>query len=208
MINLLPTAVKTDRAYGRRNVIMLSTIILLFSACLIVISVFLVSQRFIGKDDEQIRTQITENNKSVLELEKQIKDISAVAKRLETTSKVYDSSINFSKLIPQIGGLLPRGTIINGLSLTGGTTDPLTLSVSMTSADLAPVLQSNLVQSDLFEAADINSIASLTSTDGNPYTYTAAVSISFTGSAEAKAKAAAKVKADAEAKKAAEAAAI
>lgn len=205
MINLLPSKIKQERIFGRRNIIMRSTLVLLLGTCVLVLAVFFVSQAFISRDDSRIKEETAINNAKVLELEKQIKDISSVAARLETTNKVYESSINFSKLIPEIGSLLPKGTIINGLSLTGGITDPLTLSINMVSADLAPVLQNNLVQSDLFEAADINSITSI-QTDGSAnsqYKYSVNVSISFTGAAAAKAKVAAKAKADEAAKKAA-----
>jgi len=103
---------------------------------------------------------------------------------------LFDSSIVFSELVPQIGSLLPQGTIINSLALTGGETDPLTLDVNLSGANLAPVLQSNLIQSELFEAADVNSITPLGNTD-TIYQFNASVSVSFTGSAEAKRKIAA-----------------
>ena len=100
-------------------------------------------------------------------------------------------------MIPRIGSLLPEGMVLNGLSLTGGKTSPLQLDVDMTSPGLAAVVQQNLVNSDLFEAADIGTITSKGSgtSSSKPgvksYQYGATISVSFKGTAAAKKAAAA-----------------
>jgi len=190
MINLLPFELRKERLYGRRNRVLFSFVISLFVTAGIVSIIMTGGLGFVGSEEEVIQSEITSNNEQVLKLESEIKDVSSVALRLRAADKLFDSSIVFSELVPQIGSLLPQGTIINSLALTGGETDPLTLDVSLAGADLAPVLQSNLVQSELFEAADVNSITPIGSTD-NIYQFNASVSVSFTGSAEAKRKVAA-----------------
>lgn len=159
------------------------------------------SLRFVGADEASLKKSIDENQITITKQESKIKDLSSLAGRLDSANQLYDSSIIFSKLIPEIGSLLPSGSILTSLSLSGGKTDPITLNVNMISADLSPVLQKNLVNSELFEAADIISISS--DDQGKQYPTTVTISASFTGTAEAKKKeeaaAAAKLKAAEEA---------
>jgi len=190
MINLLPFDLRKERLYGRRNKILFSFVLCLFVTAGIVSFIMIGGIGFVGSEEEGIAAEIASNNEQILKLESEIKDVSSVALRLRAADKLFDSSIVFSELVPQIGSLLPQGTIINSLALTGGETDPLTLDVNLSGANLAPVLQSNLIQSELFEAADVNSITPLGNTD-TIYQFNASVSVSFTGSAEAKRKIAA-----------------
>lgn len=190
MINLLPFELRKERLYGRRNRVLIWFVVSLFVTAGIVSAIMIGGLGFVGSEETAIREEIEANNLLVTELEAEIKDVASVSTRLTAANKLFDSSIVFSELVPQIGSLLPQGTIINSLALTGGDTDPLTLDVSLASANLAPVLQSNLVQSELFEAADVNSISPLGSTD-TIYQFNASIAVSFTGSAEAKRKIAA-----------------
>lgn len=189
MINLIPHDLRSQRQYARRNRMLLGYIFALVLAAILVAVTMTISLGFVGADEAQLRSTIEDNSAEIAKLESEIKDLNTVSNRLNTADKLYESSVKFSNLIPEIGSLLPQGTVLNSLSLTGGNTDPLSLDVEMTSADLSAVLQKNLVSSELFEAADVNSISSK-STEGI-YKYAASVSVSFTGSAEAKRKAAA-----------------
>lgn len=199
MINLISHDIREERSYARRNRTLIGYILALFTAALMVTAVMLISIRFVGSDEQKLRSSIDENQTTITALESEIKDLSAVAGRLKTVDALYESSIEFSELIPEIGSLLPQGTVLNSLSLTGGKTDPLSLDVDIENAELAAVLQRNLVGSELFEAADINSISAKDS--AGTYKFSASVSVSFTGSAEAKRKIKAAAAAAAEAAK-------
>jgi len=189
MINLIPNELRLERLYGRRNRQLVTVIVVFLAAALMVALIMIGSLRFVGADESSLITSIEENELLIAELELQTNDLSKVSSRLDSTYKLYQNSIAFSELIPEIGSLLPQGSVINGLSLTGGNTDPLDLDVSLVSADLVPVLLKNLKDSELFEAADVIVISPGGS--NNNYEYGASVSVSFTGSAEAKRKAAA-----------------
>ncbi len=190
MINLLPTDELVERKYGRRNKILASYVAYLLVTAGLVASILVGSLRFVGSNEPLLRKQLEENEAQSAILESKVAELGKVTQRLTTTNKLFDSAISFSELIPKIGSLLPQGSILNGLSLNGGKTDPLSLEVDLYSADLAPILQSNLINSDLFEAADINSITSIAD-DTSVYKFSASVSASFTGSADAKKKIAA-----------------
>lgn len=189
MINLLPNSVREEHVYGRRNRKLLSLAVLGILTAVSVGTIMYLTLGFVGSEEANVRQSIDENQTLITSLEAGTADVSRVVSRLDTTYKLFEGSIKFSEVIPKIGSLLPKGTVIDSLSLTGGSTDPLSLSVSSANPDLIPVLQKNLVESELFEAADIISITPIGS-DG-PYAYSASMSVSFTGSADSKKKAAA-----------------
>lgn len=203
MINLLPNAIREEHVYGRRNKKLVALIALIAGTAIAVAIIILFSLSYLEAEKQSTQEAIDDNKAVISQLESETSDLSTVASKLGTTYKLFDESIKFSEIIPQIGSVLPQGTVIDGLSLTGGSLDPLQLNVSMTTAELAPVLQKNLVDSELFEAADIVSI-SPSGSEGTSYQYSASVSVSFTGSAEAKRKAKAAEAARIEAQKAAE----
>jgi hypothetical protein len=102
---------------------------------------------------------------------------------------LYSGEVKFSELIPQIGSLLPNGAVLNSLSLAGGKASPLQLDVDLESQDLAAVFQQNLVNSDLFSAADISAIVSKgesTSKTQKSYPFGATLTATFTGAPPAK----------------------
>ncbi len=207
MINLLSPEIKAERSYGRQNRSLLGYNVVLLLTALAIMGIMAGSLQFVGAGEGKLNEEIDNSSVKILSLESDVKPIEAVAGRLESANKISDLSVKFSELIPQIGAVLPEGVVLNALSLTGGKTDPLLLDVNMTSASLAPVLIRNLVDSDLFEAADVASIAPKgsggTGEKTATYSFTASLTASFTGSAEIKRKAAAAEAAAAEAKAAA-----
>ncbi len=196
MINLIPPTIKQERIYGRRNVALFGYSMALLATAVLTASILFGSLLFIGSVKPDIEAEIKETNVSVSALESEIKGVEAIASRLDTAKAISDTSISFSELIPKIGAVLPNGVIMNALTLTGGKVDPLQLDVDMESADLAAVLVRNLVESKLFEAADITSLSPKGAAEDDQvtssrYTFTASIGASFTGTAEAKRKAAA-----------------
>lgn len=193
MINLLPPQVKEGRAYGRKNISLIGYSGALLATALTTAVIMLLSLQYIGSEEPDLRRTLDADQATVTALEAEIKSIENVATRLETAKKVAERSVKLSELIPQIGAVLPDGVVLNALSLSGGMTDSLQLDVDLREAGLAAVLIRNLVESDLFEAADISSLSPRgTGTDdsaGDIYQFTASLTANFTGTADAKKKA-------------------
>lgn len=211
MINLLPHNIKENRKYGRRNRSLLGYSLLLMLTALGTAGIMAGSLSFIGADKPSLQNEINESNIKILSLESTVKETEKIATRLETAKKISDSSVSFSDLIPEIGAVLPDGVILNALSLTGGKIGVLQLDVDMVNSSLAPILIKNLVESDLFEAADIGSLtpkgsgpaSNGTDDQVSSYAFSASLTASFTGTNDAKKK----IAAAAAAKKAAQEAA-
>jgi hypothetical protein len=203
MINLLPLDVRVERRYGRLNRIIIGYVIALSITALLVAVVMLGSLKFFGTDESAIKREIASNTAIMTSLQSKTTDLNNTVARLEVANKLHESGVNFSELIPKIGSILPEGTVLNGLSLTEGSTEALNLDVDLERPELAAILVRNLIDSEIFEAADIGAIIPKIS-EGSRYQYGTSVSVSFVGSAEAKEK---EKKAAAAAKAAADAAA-
>jgi hypothetical protein len=197
MINLLPEEIRIERQYGRKNRILVVYVLALLTTALLVATVMIGSRQFFSTDDSAIKTEIEQNNSTITVLQSRTADINTIVARLDTVNKLYDSGISFSELVPKIGSLLPEGTVLNALSLTGESTDTLNLDVDLERPELAATLVINLIDSKLFEAADIGNI-NPKGAEGDRYQYGTSVRVSFVGSAEAKRKAAAALAAAAE----------
>jgi Tfp pilus assembly protein PilN len=203
MINLLPLDIRTERQYGRKNRVLLGYVFALLITALIVAIVMIGGLTFFGTDSGSIKSEIEQNKIVIASLQKKTTELNTTVAKLDTVDNLYESGISFSELIPKIGSLLPEGAVLNALSLTGENTDTLVLDFDLETAELSAVLIRNLVDSDLFEAADVSSI-NPKGPEAGRYQFGANVSVSFEGAAAAKKKAEAAAKAAA-ARKAAEA---
>ncbi len=190
MINLLPNDIKEARIYGRRNRSLVGYCfgVIVIGACTVSIAFF--NMRFVTADESRLRTEMEQQKVIEENLEKGQQEVDKIASQLKTIDKLYTGEVKFSTLIPKIGSLLPNGMVLNALTLTGGKTSPLQLDVDMESQNLAAVFQQNLVNSDLFEAADISNISSKGEGTVKPgqksYPFGATLTATFKGSAAAK----------------------
>lgn len=183
MINLLPPDVKTARRFGKRNRALLSAsfMLLLVGAASAVVMFF--NAGLAAREKSSLNNEIAAKQTQTAELTKIRSELEKLDSDLKTIEKLYDGEIIFSVLMPQIGGLLPAGTVLNGLTLTGGADDPLNLEIDMQSQELAAVFQQNLVNSDIFEAADITNITSKGEGGADDkYLFSATVTAKFKGS--------------------------
>lgn len=186
MINLLPPAIKDARRYGRRNKALLSYTISIAAIAVLSIGVILFNTRFVSEDKAHLQAEMLSRAKETTSLEAGQKDVEKIAAELKIVDKLYSGQVRFSQLIPKIGGLLPGGAVLTSLSLNGSTASPLQLSVKLESQDLAAVFLKNLVNSDLFDQADISNITSVGTSVAVPgkksYPYSATLTAAFKGS--------------------------
>ncbi len=202
MINLLPNKIREQRKYGRINNVLRNVSITFIGMAIAVNGVLLWANHYILSQEDVVNAEISELKTAVSKLQNDTKSLGELSVRVNNAHKLYKSNILFSELIPKIGSLLPKGSNLTALNLTGGSYDPIKLNFELTSPDIAPTVRQNLFTSDIFEAADIKSITNnVGDEEDTRYKANAVISVSFTGSAEAKAKEAAKLKAAIEARK-------
>lgn len=185
MINLIPTQLKEARRYGRRNRIMIGYCLAILATGFITIAITFINMQYANNDVSRLQKEMKSRESEAAKLEAGQKEVESIAGQLKTIDKLYSGEVKFSELVPKIGGLLPRGMVLNALSLTGGKSSPLQLDVDMESQELVAIFQQNLVNSDLFDAADIAVITSKGGSAPKPgqksYPYGATLTASFKG---------------------------
>lgn len=183
MINLLPIELKQARLFGRRNRVLRNYSIIIFLIGFCSMAVMLLNSRLIVADEKSLRAEIAQKQSQAAELETKQKSLEKLAGDLKTIEQLYGGEVVFSQLLPQIGSLLPSGAVLNGLTLVGGKDAPLTLEIDIQSQELAAVFQQNLVNSELFDAADITLITSKSeSAEQGTYAYSATITAQFKAS--------------------------
>ncbi|MEK9196495.1 MAG: hypothetical protein AAB914_03955 [Patescibacteria group bacterium] len=161
MINLLPTEYRDNIFYARKNTVLLRWVIVLIisslGVALIVISGLLYTRYLTN-------AQTKENTVKLASLKAQNidginKELSAVSDNIKLTLQVLSKEILFSKLIKQIGSVMPAGAALDGLNIEnieGG----IVLKASALDVQSATQLQLNLEDKNngIFEKADIDTI--------------------------------------------------
>lgn len=176
MINLLPSDVKQGTAYGVKNLVLLRWIaafaIGLIGVGLIVIfghyqlnqSISATRQQ-VAQSEQRLRAQNLEETQSQTE---------NIDSSVKLSLQVLEKKVLFSKLLQRIGGIMPQGTILEGLSLSeveGG----ITLQAKAIDYHSATQIQVNITDpaNNVFEQADILNIDCITeeteATANDPY---------------------------------------
>lgn len=170
MIDLLPSSIKTSRAFGRKNgrLLRLNAALLLAVFGILVIGAtgyFFINYATVSATETKKRA---EELIASTELDKASKEYKAFSNNLKTVVQILNNQILFSKLLQQIGGVTPIGATLNSISLSGSDS-ALDLDFSTTSSNIAPTIQVNLEdpQNQLFEKADIVQVNCTTDSDGS-----------------------------------------
>jgi hypothetical protein len=164
MINLLPQEVSQGYKFARINVVLrkwvISFFILLIGICLVGTYGLIIMQRSEAnyqKQDTGIQNGL--NKEDVTGTKNQVQ---AISNSLKLSVKVLSSEVLFSKLLTQIGAVMPNGAVLTGLTINevqGG----LELSADSTNYTTGTQVQVNLASpaNKIFSRVDLESIQCL-----------------------------------------------
>ena len=162
MLNLLPSDIKKSYKYAKQNVLLKKWIVF-FVLAIFGIGVILSYGLFtISKNSNSYNSQINSLNKQLAseQLSSVKMQVVNISSSLNLTIKVLSNEILFSKLIQQIGAVMPSGAVLTGLNIDqiqGG----ITLSASSTNYQTATQTQVNLSSptNGIFSKVDIINIS-------------------------------------------------
>lgn len=169
MINLLPTDLKEEYVYARRNTVLRHwALVLLFGLVgvgLITTSGLLYMQHSIDRNSRQVaQTQAALSDQKLDQTRQHAEDIS---RSLKLVVQVLSREVLFSKLLTQIGAVTPSNTVLTDLSING-VQGGIEITAIAGDYSSATQLQLNLQDpaNQIFSKADIQSITcSATATD-------------------------------------------
>ena len=172
MINLLPTSIKEQIIYGRRN----RTLIYWLLAVVVVIGgisgMTVFGQIFINNNANGLQAvaQVTKDRINEQDLTSTRKDIQALSSNFKTVTQLLGKQVLFSKIFNKIGSIMPEGAILSSITLS---TSSDSLDLNVISVDKESATQAFVNISDpkngLFEKADLVSVGCTPSTqEANP----------------------------------------
>jgi hypothetical protein len=161
MINLLPPSTKQDVALAKRNFKM-------FKFCLVLVTVifgmlvitlgglFYMEQSKNSIKQQNEKSQQSIENQNLHSVQKQAEEISG---NIKLTTDVLSQQILFSKLIRQVGAVMPANTTLKGLSI-GKADGGVSLTANAKDYNTASQIQVNLADpsNKIFDKADIINI--------------------------------------------------
>jgi Tfp pilus assembly protein PilN len=182
MINLLPPETKSTLRYARRNRVLMRWVITnLF--CLLG-SVVLVAGGwlYLNQSVNQTTKQIDDTNKQLAAqhlttVQKQVTDMS---NNLKLSVQVLSKEILFSKLLTQLGSVIPNNVVLTNLAILQ-TQGSIEITAQATDYTAATQLQANLSdpKNQIFSHADIENIACNSATAGSTYPCTVNIKALF-----------------------------
>src|ERR1700741_209982 len=166
-INLLPPDHKKDIVFARRNATIKNWIV---ASCVGVMGILLVlaaGHFFISQSTKNQQRQVTEM-RAQLNAQKQDevqKQVTSISDGVKLALQVLQKQIFFSKLLTQVGAVMPSGTTLESLTINS-TQGGIDLSAKAKDYQSATQVQINITDPDkkLFEKADV--IAVTCATDG------------------------------------------
>ncbi len=161
MINLMPTNIKQDTLYGRRNTKLLRWSFAIFGAIVGIAIIVGVGTLYLKRSTDNYASQLAGTttqlkHQKLDETQKRVTDISG---SLKLVVQVLSREVLFSKLVQQIGAAMPENTVLTNLQinkLQGG----IDLSAQAVDYKTASQIQVNLQDPNnkIFAKADILSI--------------------------------------------------
>lgn len=161
MINLLPTATRESLTYARRNTKLRTWITALTTVNVILGLTVAGGWLYLRNETTQYWAQVDTGKQALVsqnqaEVKAQVEDLS---NSLKLVDQVLSKEVLFSKLLRQVGAVMPAGAVLTNLNideLTGG----LDLQVAAKDYDTGTQAQVNLSdpENKIFESADIVNI--------------------------------------------------
>lgn len=158
VINLLPPQIKEQLAYSRRN-LQLRRYVLLLTAVAALLAMLIASVSwYSGQQVERLSQVLGDRQKQ----RSAYKDTEAKLQSLQSSvaliEKLFTEKTQFSEVLGDFAAVLPSGTYIDSISLTGDDKKPLKLLVTADSLTQAGLVRNALLESPRISGIDIQSI--------------------------------------------------
>lgn len=162
MINLMPPDQKTEIVYARRNNYMIRWLIGIGIAAVGIGIITGGGLFYLKQDSKSYQKSIDDTKKTLVDQkeEETIKRTEEMSGNLQLVVDVLSKEILFSKLLEQIGQVMPPGANLQNLSLTSELQGGINLTISSTTYESGVRAQVNLAdpKNKIFEKADIGDV--------------------------------------------------
>lgn len=177
MINLLSDTRKDAIRAARVNVFLVRYSGILILAFVFIMSALYVSYTVLGTTIESANTLIKNNEDKAGVYGETSKQVAALSAKLDETKGILDQEVRFSRVLVNMGQLMPKGTILGDLTLTSASFNgtPVEVKAFAKSTTEASLLQIQFQNSPLFSSVTLNGTETKNEIDGYPVTITMSV---------------------------------
>lgn len=162
MINLLPSDVKKDIIYARRNTSLRAWTFSILCCVLCIALVVAAGHLYLQNSVNSYTDQVTASKQQLADqkLEETQKEIETVSSNLKLVVQVLSRAILFSKFLDQVGSTIPNGAVLTNLSISNKVQGGIDLQFSATDYQTATQVQLNLSDPNnkIFDKADLVSV--------------------------------------------------
>ena len=171
MINRLPPEYQRDLRAARANTLLLRYNIALLAAVGFMLAAFVVTYLFLTIGKASAESTIETNRAKQTSYAETQQQATEFRNNLTTAKQIFANQINYSGLILDIARTLPRGTILQQISLDAAEFGkPTTLTAKTTSYNSALTLKDTLAKNTkIFSDVNIQSITADKSNRGYPF---------------------------------------
>lgn len=157
-VNLLPPEIKSDIVFARRNAMLKNWIIASIIGVIGIVLVLAAGHFFISRSTATWQKQVS-TMRTQLSAQKQDevqKQVTSIGDSVKLTLQVLQKQVFFSKLVTQVGAIMPDGTTLDSLTINS-TQGGIDLTAKATNYQTATQVQLNIIDPEkrLFEKADI-----------------------------------------------------
>lgn len=172
MINLLPNETKQQVSFARRNTTLRKWVIATAIGVAGIAIVFAAGLWFIHRSTNSVQAQVTATTEQLKaqKLDETQKRVAEISDSVKLASQVLSKQVLFSKLLTQIGAVMPAGAALQSLSINS-TQGGIDLTAVATNYETASQVQVNLADpaNKIFEKADIVTVNCQTTTTPTEY---------------------------------------
>lgn len=158
MINLLPSSVKSAQRFARVNARLLHYFWLVAAVAVTMVIIFGGTIFYLNLSENQAKQDLGATQASIHDYDSFKLTAKATSDRLTAIKTIQANQTRFSLLLQDIAKVLPQGTSLNGITLTGDAAKPVQISVSANSYDNALAFRNALASSPRIAGVDLISI--------------------------------------------------
>lgn len=159
MINILPPEFKEQVAYSRRNVSARHYLIAIILIGMVVGGVLAAVHWYANREMAQREATLESIERDIDQFSETEKAVDNLNQQLSSIESLLEQRPQFSVILEDLASVLPRGSFINGISLTEDIELPLNLLITTSSRSEAIAVRDSLLTSDRISAADIQRIS-------------------------------------------------
>jgi Tfp pilus assembly protein PilN len=159
MINLLPPNSKRELRAARANIKLLGYCIMLFLTIVPLAGIFAVGFWITSGDKTSAESAMQTSQQAMRQYGAVRKEAQQLATDLISAKTILAGGVNFSQLLTSVAGSVPRGVILNNLTLGTSQRAPLDIIGRARTYSDAINLKNSLEASDVFDNVSIVSIS-------------------------------------------------